>query len=71
VIRKNVLSFLLISIFFCFLSGCTLFEYVLSDVSGWDLSACIDGFDTCFELFLDNSDKVGGDFVTAFEEQNE
>jgi hypothetical protein len=71
VIRKNILLFALVLALYPFINGCTLFEYALSDVSGWDLSACVNGFDTCVELFLDNSDKVGGDFITAFEGQNE
>ncbi len=46
-------------------SGCSLtdriFEGVLSDVEGWDLSACVDGFSTCVELITDNQDK----FITS------
>ncbi len=46
--------------------GCSsLLENVVSDVGGWDVSACVDGFGTCFELFRDNTDKFEGGFVDA------
>jgi hypothetical protein len=40
--------------------GCDLLKYALSDVSGWDVSACVDGFETCIELFTDNQDRILG-----------
>lgn len=40
------------------ISGCGILENSLTDISGWDLSACVDGFDTCYELFDDNSDLI-------------
>ena len=46
-------------------SGCRLLEGAVSDVKGWDISACIDGFDTCWELFRDNSDKFEDGFMEA------
>lgn len=42
-------------------SGC------LNNVAGWDVSACVTGFDTCWELFLDNSDKFEDGFVAAID----
>jgi len=42
--------------------GCldTIGEYALSDLGGWDMSACWNGFDTCYELFSDNQDVILG-----------
>ena len=42
----------------------------LEDLTGWDLSACVEssaGRETCFELFLDNQSRIlgGSDSVTA------
>lgn len=31
-------------------SGCKLLESATSDISGWDISACVSDFDTCWEL---------------------
>lgn len=53
-------------IIICFLSnicmGCKLVENSLTDISGWDLSACSDHLSVCTELFTDNSDKILGGF---------
>ena len=49
-------------LFVSLLSGCNLIENSLTNISGWDLSACYDGFSTCYELFTDNSDKILGGF---------
>jgi len=38
--------------------GCTLNP--LTDISGWDLSACWSGFGTCYELFTDNQQRILG-----------
>ena len=46
-------------------SGCRLLESAVSDVGGWDVSACVDGFGTCWELFFDNADKFEDGFVEA------
>jgi len=35
-------------------------EWALADISGWDLSACWDGFGTCYELFSDNQEMILG-----------
>ncbi len=43
---------------FSLLGGCTLNP--LTDISGWDLSACWDGFGTCYELFTDNQQRILG-----------
>ena len=46
-----------------FVSGCGLVESSVTNIQGWDLSACIGGgFDVCWELFSDNSDQILGDF---------
>ena len=54
----------ILSIIFCvgvlFIAGCGVVENSLTDISGWDLSACVDGFDTCWDLFWDNSDRILG-----------
>ena len=57
--------FISICLFGC--SGCKLLENAVSDVDGWDVSACVDGFGTCWELFFDNVDKFEGGFVDAME----
>ncbi len=38
-------------------SGCDLLR-----INGWDLSACVSGMDTCWNLYWDNSDKFAGGF---------
>lgn len=48
-------------------SGCRLLESAVSNVGGWDISACIGGLDICWELFLDNSDKFEDGFVDAID----
>lgn len=48
--------------------GCRLLESAASDVQGWDLSACVSGFDTCWELLWDNSEKFEDSFVEAMDE---
>lgn len=46
-----------------FISGCGVVETATTNIYGWNLSACIGGgFDVCFELFTDNSDKIIGGF---------
>ncbi|KKN98898.1 hypothetical protein LCGC14_0141390 [marine sediment metagenome] len=47
--------------------GCNLLEIATSDINGWDMSACVSGFDTCWELWSDNADKFEGGFVDALE----
>ena len=45
------------------LGGCVLdgpAEWALTDISGWDLSACWSGFGTCRELFTDNQQRILG-----------
>ncbi len=44
-----------------FASGCGIVEFALTDLNGWDLSACAGGgFDVCWELFTDNEDNIFG-----------
>jgi hypothetical protein len=46
-------------------NGCGPLENITSDVGGWNLSACVSDFGTCWELFLDNRDKFADGFVSA------
>ena len=55
----------LVGLFIITFSGCRLLENAAGDVAGWDVSACVDGFGTCWELFTDNADKFEGGFVEA------
>jgi len=60
VMYKKVLS-LLLSVSLSVFGGC------LTDISGWDLSACDGEFDTCYELFRDNQEKIlDGDTIIDF-----
>ena len=56
--RWGIITILSVIILLC--SGCEPIEWFLSDISGWNLSACVDGFNTCYELFMDNSDRILG-----------
>lgn len=47
--------------------GCNLLEGAVSNVSGWDISACVSGFGTCWELWRDNADKFESGFTEAME----
>lgn len=38
-------------------NGCKPLENLASDVNSWNLSACVSGFGTCWELYFDNKDK--------------
>lgn len=64
-LRKILCILLLTSCMSGFLGCGSLLENVVSDVGGWDVSACVDGFGTCFELFRDNADKFEGGFAEA------
>ena len=48
-------------------SGCDLLESATSNVGGWDVSACVSGFSTCWELFWDNSEKFEDGFIAAID----
>ena len=51
-------------------SGCLhkkLAENAVGNVAGWDVSACVSGFGTCWELFWDNSEKFEDGFVAALD----
>ncbi len=51
-------------------SGCLherLVEGAVSNVAGWDVSACVSGFGTCWDLFWDNSEKFEDGFVAALD----
>ncbi len=63
---KKSLCIFLVGLFVFSLGGCgRLLERSLEDVSSWDVSACVGGFSTCWELFRDNADKFEGGFVEA------
>ena len=64
--RKIACTFVLTAILFL-TSGCPLLENATSNVGGWDVSACVDGFGTCWELFWDNSEKFEDGFVAALD----
>ena len=49
-------------------NGCDLLEDLTGDIDGWDISACVSGFDVCWELFFDNVDKFDSGFVEAMDE---
>ena len=66
VMGKILCTFILtVSLLGC--GGCKLLEGATSDIYGWDVSACVSGFSTCWELFTDNADKFEGGFVEAME----
>lgn len=57
---------LFITVAYVSLGGCVpILDNAVSDVGGWDISACLDGFSTCFELFTDNTDKFAAGFEDA------
>lgn len=48
--------------------GCgSVAEKVAGDINGWDISACVSGFDTCWDLYKDNESKFDNDFVVGME----
>lgn len=55
-----MIKFLLIAFCCMFLFGCDLIESSLTDIGNWNLSACYDGFGTCWSLFWDNSHQIVG-----------
>lgn len=67
--RGNVMRFLVVAMMTVAmgmaLTGCDLLESGLSNIDGWDLSACVDGFATCQELFFDNRDRIDGGLPTV------
>jgi hypothetical protein len=64
--RKILCTLLLaVGLFLC--SGCKLLENMVSDVQGWNMSACVNGIDVCWQLFWDNSEKFEDGFVDAME----
>jgi len=59
---RHMLIVSLLAIALC-TSGCGAVEFGLSDVSGWDLSACgedFDSFSVCSDLFFDNEELILG-----------
>jgi len=67
--RKIACTLLLTAALFL-MSGCLhegVIEGVVDDVGGWNVSACVSGFGTCWELFWDNSEKFEDGFVAALD----
>jgi len=63
-------SIIIAAIFVLLLSGCGLLENSLSnqntvDLLGLDYSACVDGFDTCYEFLMDNDEVLLGKDVNS------
>ena len=63
-------SIIIAAIFVLLLTGCGLLENSLSnqntvDLLGLDYSACVDGFDTCFEFLMDNDEVLLGKDVNS------
>lgn len=59
---KVLVIFALLLLILC--NGCDLFSIPLTNINGWDLSACAEGFglsDVCIDLFTDNADKILGE----------
>jgi len=52
------MSKILLCVFLCLISGCAIIEYPLTDIEGWDLSACVEYPEACYELFTDNQEKI-------------
>jgi hypothetical protein len=42
------------------IGGCDIMNYALSDVSGWNLSACTEEYSVCWNLFWDNRSHIQG-----------
>ncbi len=62
---RRILCTLLLTLCLLVCNGCTLLEGAVSDVGGWDVSACVDGFSVCWDLYWDNSDKFEDGFTDA------
>lgn len=60
---SRTFKILILTICLLMSSGCKLMESLTNDIGGWDLSACVSGFDTCWELFIDNANKFEDGFV--------
>jgi len=63
-------SIIIAAIFVLLLTGCGLLENTLSnnntvDLLGLDYSACVDGFDTCYEFLMDNDEVLLGKDVNS------
>lgn len=61
--RKLCATFLTACMLLC--SGCDILENAVSNIRGWDVSACVSGISVCWELFWDNSEKFEDGFVSA------
>lgn len=74
-VEKEVDGVVIVRRFLCAVLGtclaifgnCSPLESITSDVAGWDVSACVSGFDVCWDLFWDNSDKFEEGFTDAMD----
>ncbi len=67
---RKIACTLILTVALFLTSGCIheeLVEGVVSDVAGWDVSACVSGFGTCWELFTDNAEKFEDGFADALD----
>jgi hypothetical protein len=51
----------------CLVSGCDLLGGASNLIIGWDVSACVSGYETCLELFSDNVEKFDNGFMPAID----
>lgn len=69
VYKRLVSLFIVVCLLGC--GGCEILENLTQDIDGWDLSACVSGFDTCWEFFWDNSEKFENGFVETVDRLTE
>lgn len=63
--RISKISMMLFLTYLMMCGGCRLLKNAASDIDGWNISACVDGFDVCWELYRDNKDKFADGFTDA------
>jgi len=68
ILFRKITFTLILTISLLCITGCRLLESATDDVGGWDVSACVSGFDTCWNLFWDNSEKFEGGFEESLGE---
>jgi hypothetical protein len=67
VVMSKICRTLILTICLFGCSGCKLLESLTSDVGGWNLSACVSGLDTCWDLYWDNSSQFEDGFIDTVE----
>lgn len=55
---RNLIILLVIALVVALTPGCVIVESLLSDVGGFDLTACEGNYDVCAELYFDNVDNI-------------